>query len=174
MRDRKGWRHSLRAPGKFVFVSTPASSSNEDTNLQATYTKYMELLILQPNASNKEGVQRPGECSSPHVRHVPTWTIISLMDREVHPWFNSMGALILWASICCLSPMWEIQMQWQHGLARGLPEWVLGSEICTQKAFKKGRLCFGKINVLSQHSLNFLLISGAPLKKKHNTNIWMS
>ena len=84
------------------------------------------------------------------------------------------GSLDSPSQACCLSPMWEIQMQWERGPARGLPEWILGSEIRIQKAWKTGKLCFGKINVLSQHSLNFLLISGAPLKRKHNTNIWMS
>ena len=104
MRERKGWRHSLWDPGKVILVSTPASSSNEGTNLQATYTKYMELLILQPKVSNKEGVQWPGECSSPSCVACSKLTTIRLVDWEVHPRFHSQEALILSAKLAACHP----------------------------------------------------------------------
>lgn len=84
---------SLRDPGKAVLVSTPASSSSEDINLQATYTKYVELLILQPNTSNKEGLQRPRQCSSPSRVACSNLDNNQFGGPGVHPWFNSTGSL---------------------------------------------------------------------------------
>lgn len=57
---------------------------------------------------------------------------------------------------------WEIQWQRQPALARGWPEWSLA---VNRRLREEDRLCFGKIYVLNDHSLNSAYLYG-PSKEK--------